>query len=131
MILLSRDLEFYNIASNLFNSYLPRQLLPVLFFLATGITSYFIGSSWATWALFLPVALSAAVAAGVNLPLILGSVMAGGSVGDSISTLGEDPILVASTIDIPVLDHIRYCTPYGILAFLISAGGYLAAGYLM
>lgn len=131
MILVSRDLEFYDIASNLFNSYLPRQLLPVLFFLATGITSYFIGSSWATWALFLPVALSTAVAADVNLPLILGSVMAGGSVGDNISPLGEDPILVASTIDIPVIDHIRYCVPYGMLAFIVSAGGYLIAGYLL
>lgn len=78
MILLSRDLEFYDITANLFNTYLPHQLLPLLFFLASGITSYLIGSSWATWALFLPVALSTAVAADVNLPLILGSVMAGG-----------------------------------------------------
>lgn len=72
-----------------------------------------------------------AVAADVNLPLILGSVMAGGSVGDNISPLGEDPILVASTMDILVIDHIRYCVPYGILAFIISAGGYLLAGYLL
>lgn len=131
MILLSRDLEFYDITANLFNTYLPRQLLPILFFLASGITSYLIGSSWATWALFLPVALSTAVAADVNLPLILGSVMAGGSVGDSISPLGEDPILVASTLNIPVIDHIHYCAPYGLLAFGISAVGYLAAGYLL
>ena len=131
MILVSRDLEFYDIASNLFNAYLPRQLLPLLFFLATGLTSYFIGSSWATWALFLPVALSTAVAADVNLPLILGSIMAGGSVGDSISPLGEDPILVASTMNIPVIDHIRYCVPYGMLAIIVSAAGYLLAGYLL
>lgn len=131
MILLSRDLGFYDIASNLFNTYLPHQLLPLLFFLASGITSYFIGSAWATWALFLPVALSTAIAAGVTLPLIIGSVIAGGSVGDSISLLGEEPILVASTLDIPLTDHIRYCVPYGMLAFIISAAGYLAAGYLV
>ncbi len=62
--------------------------------------------------------------------MIIGSVIAGGSIGDSISFLGEEPILVASIMEIPLARHIRSVSPYGIGAAFLSAAGYLLAGYL-
>lgn len=130
LTLLAKDLGFYETISGISHYYLPPQLLPLLFFVISGITSYFIGSAWATWALLLPVAVSFGISSSINLPLIVGSVLAGGSIGDSISPLGEEPILVASIMDIPLTRHINYATPYGMVSALLSALGYLIAGYL-
>lgn len=125
---LSQDLGFYDAMNTMSLSYFPPQFIPFMLFIISGVTSYFIGSSWATWALLLPAAVSIGIHA--NLPLIVGSVIAGGSIGDSISFLGEEPILVASVMEIPLADHIRYISPYGIAAAFLSAVGYLLAGYL-
>jgi Na+/H+ antiporter NhaC len=125
---LSQDLGLYDAMNTMSLNYFPLQLTPFLLFIISGITSYFIGSSWATWALLLPIAVSIGIHG--NLPLIIGSVIAGGSIGDSISLLGEEPILVASIMEIPLTQHIRYVSPYGIAAALLSAIGYLFAGYI-
>jgi Na+/H+ antiporter NhaC len=125
---LSQDLGFYYAMNTMSLNYLPLQFTPLILFIISGITSYFIGSSWATWALLLPIAVSIGIHG--NLPLIIGSVIAGGSIGDSISFLGEEPILVASIMEIPLTQHIRYISPYGVAAAFLSAIGYLFAGYL-
>jgi Na+/H+ antiporter NhaC len=130
LALISRDLGFYDVITNLSKYYLPPQLIPFFFFAISGLTSYFIGSSWATWALILPITVAVSLSSGVNLPLAIGAVLAGGSIGDSISLLGEEPILVASTLDIPLTQHIGYTLPYGIMAAFLSSLGYLTAGYL-
>lgn len=131
LTLLSIDLGFYKALSGISQYYLPSQLLPLILFAISGLTSYFIGSSWATWALLLPIAVSLGVSSSINLPLVVGSVLAGGSIGDSISPLGEEPLLVASIMDLPLARHISYVTPYGIISALLSALGYLVAGYLL
>lgn len=131
LALISRDLGFYDVITNLSQYYLPPQLIPFVFFAISGLTSYFIGSSWATWALILPITIAVTLSSGVNLPLAIGSVFAGGSIGDSISLLGEEPILVASTLNIPITQHIGYTLPYGMIAIILSSLGYLTAGYLL
>lgn len=131
LALISRDLGFYDAITNLSRYYLSPQLIPFFFFAISGVTSYFIGSSWATWALILPITVAVSLSSGVNLPLAIGSVFAGGSIGDSISLLGEEPILVASTLNIPLTQHIGYTLPYGIAAIIFSSLGYLVAGYLV
>ena len=105
LALISSDLGFYDAITNLSKYYLPPQLIPFVFFAISGLTSYFIGSSWATWALILPITVVVSLSSGVNLPLAIGYVLAGGSIGDSISLLGEEPVLVASTLNIPLTQH--------------------------
>jgi Na+/H+ antiporter NhaC len=129
LVALSRDLGFYEGIKSISGHYVPHSLLPAVLFIISGIISYAIGSTWATWALVLPVALSMGSMPESHLPMVLGAVFAGGSIGDSISPLGEEPVLVASLTGISVNRHTAYMRPYGLGAAVISFVGYLIVGY--
>lgn len=111
------------------SSFLPAQLVPLVIFIIGATASYFMGSSWGTWALIMPLALSIAVTTGASIPLTVGAVLAGGSVGDNLSPLGETPVLTAAVMEMPITDHVRFMLPYGLVAVVMSAALYLVAGY--
>ncbi len=111
---------------------LPAALLPVLVFLLGAGVSYVIGSSWATWGLLMPAALSlgkaVAIGGGLGEALLVGAVLAGGSVGDCASPLGETPMLSASLMELNLAGHIRSILPYAIGAVSLAATLYLVFG---
>lgn len=111
------------------SAFLPAQLVPLVIFIIGGLASYFMGSSWGTWALIMPLALSVAAMTGASIPLTVGAVLAGGSVGDNLSPLGETPVLTAAVMEMPVTSHVRFVLPYGLVAIVLSAALYFAAGY--
>lgn len=127
----TRDLGFESLVSSVLGSRIPAPLLPAAIFVISGTVSYFIGSSWATWALIMPVGMSLSIAGGgVSLPLVIGATLAGGSIGDSVSPLGETPVLTATITGIPIVKHIKYVLPYGLLAAFVSSLAYLVIGFV-
>jgi len=128
---ITQELGFNAFISGLLGTAMPPQLIPIIVFAIGGVASYFMGSSWGTWALVMPLAMSLAVITGANLALTVGAVLAGGSIGDSLSPLGETPVLTAAVMDIPVTSHVSYVLPYGLTAITLSTLGYLVAGYII
>lgn len=126
----TEDLGFTTFVKGFFGTSVPYQFVPVLVFILGALTSYFMGSSWGTWALVMPIALTMAVTTGASIPLTVGAVLAGGSVGDNISPLGETPVLTSAVTEIPVTKHIGYILPYGIAAVVISSVLYLILAYI-
>lgn len=116
----TQDLGFVEFVSRTVGAAIPRLFIPVTIFLIAGVTSYFIGSSWATWALMMPLALPLAVNTGASLPLTMGAVLAGGSIGDNVSPLGETPVLTAAITEISILEHVQTTLPYAITVIIIS-----------
>ncbi|WP_245692391.1 Na+/H+ antiporter NhaC family protein [Sporomusa acidovorans] len=102
----TQQLGFSTFIGGLLGNALPPQLVPVIVFALGGLASYFMGSSWGTWALVMPLALSLSVTTGANVPLTVGAVLAGGSIGDNLSPLGETPVLTSAIMDIPVTGHV-------------------------
>lgn len=127
----TRDLGFQKFVIGALGTAFPNFLIPAMIFIMGAFTSYFIGSSWATWALIMPLGLPLAVSTGANIPLVMGAILAGGSVGDSISFLGETPILTAAIIELPLLDHIQTALPYAGIVATASAGLYLLCQAIM
>lgn len=127
----TQQLGFSTFIGGLFGNALPPQLVPVIVFALGGLASYFMGSSWGTWALVMPLALSLAVTTGANVPLTVGAVLAGGSIGDNLSPLGETPVLTSAVMDIPVTGHVGYVLPYGLVAIGAATLLYVAIGYAM
>lgn len=127
----TEQLGFGRLIQQLLGANFPRQLIPLMLFLTGAVTSYFMGSSWGTWALTMPIGISLAASTGANLALTIGAVLAGGSVGDSISPLGETPVLTATLSELSVNQHVGYVFPFGILSAGISAALYLLFGYLL
>ncbi|VBB09071.1 Hypothetical protein LUCI_4357 [Lucifera butyrica] len=126
----TQDLGFNAfVGSFLTRSAISAPLVPVLIFAIGGFASYFMGSSWGTWALIMPLGISIATVAGASLPLTVGAVLAGGSIGDNLSPLGETPVLTAATANLSVTEHIGYVFPYGMVAIVLAAILYVAGGY--
>ncbi len=110
---------------------IPVQFVPLAIFAIGALASYFMGSSWGTWALVMPVGLSLATATGASIPLTVGAVLAGGSIGDNLSPLGETPVLTAAITKMQVTSHVQYVLPYGLVAIAISVILFIFSGYVI
>lgn len=124
------DLGFAQFITGTLGAAVPGYLVPVVIFAIAGATSYFMGSSWGTWALVMPLALPLMAATGGNPALAVGAVLAGGSIGDNISPLGETPVLTSSITEVPILRHVRSEMPYGLAAIGVSFLLYLGTGLI-
>jgi Na+/H+ antiporter NhaC len=89
------------------------------------------GSAWGTWALIMPVAIPLAVSAQISLPLVIGSVLAGGSLGDNASPLGETAILSSTIADIPLMEHVKSQLPYSLSGVILSLAAFLLFGLIV
>ncbi|MFZ5986456.1 MAG: Na+/H+ antiporter NhaC family protein [Bacillota bacterium] len=119
---LTQELGFNSlIGENLIKS-IPKFLIPAALFLMSGVISYTIGSSWATWALMMPLAIAFTVNSGVNTALMVGTVWAGGAVTDVVSPLSADMAKISFG------DHMVTSLPYVIAGALIAVVGYIVIG---
>lgn len=117
-----QDLGFSGFIANVVGTAIPDFLIPVTIFLIGCAASYFMGSAWGTWALIMPIAVTLAVSANVNMPLVISAVLAGGALGDNASPLGETAVLTSTISDIPLMEHVKTELPYCFTAIGISAG---------
>lgn len=114
------DLGFVKFVTNIIGPNIPALLIPAVIFLIGCIASYFMGSAWGTWALIMPIAIPLAVTTNSNLALVIGAVLAGGSLGDNASPLGETAILSATISEIPLMEHVKSQLPYSLASIVIS-----------
>ena len=115
-----QDLGFTSFITNVVGSKIPAFLIPASIFLIGCAASYFMGSAWGTWALVMPIAQPLAVSTNSSIPLVIGAVLAGGSLGDNASPLGETAVLSATISDIPIMEHVKSQLPYSLSAVCIS-----------
>lgn len=115
------DLGFVDFVTNVVGNKIPAFLIPAVIFLIGCASSYFMGSAWGTWALVMPIALPLAVSTNSSIPLVIGAVLAGGSLGDNASPLGETAVLSATISDIPIMEHVKSQLPLSLLAIGISS----------
>jgi Na+/H+ antiporter NhaC len=108
LTLSAEDLGFSKFVSSTLGAFLPAFLTPVTIFLIGSIIGYFIGSSWGTWGLFMPLGMSLAVSTGASIPLTVGAVFASGAFGALTSPLGDTTITTASILDMPLVEYSRY-----------------------
>lgn len=115
-------------------------MLPTFVFLAGAGMSFFTGSSFATMAILMPVAVPLAAASGTaaglapdaaQLLLIstVGSVLAGSVFGDHCSIISDTTILSSTATRCDLVEHFRTQIPYALLAGVIAVvAGTLPAG---
>ncbi|MHB8063989.1 MAG: Na+/H+ antiporter NhaC family protein [Ruminiclostridium sp.] len=115
-----QDLGFTKFVTSIMGNRVPHFLIPASIFLLGCAISYFMGSAWGTWALIMPIAIPIAVSTNTNLALIIGAVLAGGSLGDNASPLGETAILSSTISEVPLMEHIKSELPYCLIGVGIS-----------
>lgn len=120
LTIVTEELGFNNLINENLIKSIPKWLIPSVIFLFASIISYTIGSSWATWALLMPLAVTFAVNSGVNIEIMVGTVWAGGGVADVVSPLS------AQMSDISYGEHLTTSLPYLIGGVIIALTGYLS-----
>ncbi len=127
--LVAEDLGFSQFISSTLGSFLPSFTIPAIIFLLGSVVAYFIGSSWGTWGLFMPLGIALAVSTGASIPLTVGAVFASGSFGAMTSPLGDTTITTASILEMPLVDYARYKLKICSIGVGIAVGIYLAVGF--
>lgn len=128
LTLSAEELGFSTFINATLGTFLPAFLTPVTIFVLGSVIGYFIGSSWGTWGLFMPLGISLAVSTGASIPLTAGAVFASGAFGALTSPLGDTTITTASILDMPLVEYARYKLKISVIGGLISVCMYLVGG---
>lgn len=117
LAVVTEDLGFSKfVTSNM--GWIPTYFIPPILFLVGSLISYFIGSSWGTWGMLMPLGVSLAQVSGTSLPLVIGAVFASGTFGAFASPLSDTTVTLSKILDLPVIAYSRY----KLIPALIAAG---------
>nr|WP_236546421.1 Na+/H+ antiporter NhaC family protein [Anoxybacillus sp. PDR2] len=110
---------------------LPKEMVPAMIFALGSFISYFIGTSWGTWGLFMPLGVTLAAATGASLPMTVGAVFASGTFGAFASPLGDTTITTSSIMDLDLMEYAKYKLKISLVCGVLSLLSYLAAAWLL
>lgn len=116
------------VQNNLANSSFPQFLFPAIFFILAGLIAFSTGTSWGTFGVLVPIAVTILGGSG-TLTLITVSATLGGAVyGDHVSPISDTTILASAGAECNHVDHVRTQLPYATLVAVIAAISYVIAG---
>ncbi|WP_394964862.1 Na+/H+ antiporter NhaC family protein [uncultured Helicobacter sp.] len=108
----------------------PHITIVVVSFAISGFIAFCTGTSWATFAIMIPIASSLAQANGVDVVLVLSAVLSGAVYGDHASPISDTTILSATGAGCSVQSHFITQLPYVSVVALIAIVSFGVAGWL-
>ncbi|WP_371068497.1 Na+/H+ antiporter NhaC family protein [Sediminibacillus sp. JSM 1682029] len=127
----AEDLGFSQFVSSTLGGFLPAFTVPAILFVLGSLVGYFIGSSWGTWGLFMPLGFSLAAATDAPIVMTVGAVFASGSFGAMTSPLGDTTITTASIMELSLVEYAYYKLKFCAVGAGAAALLYLAAGLFL
>ncbi|HET7628940.1 MAG TPA: Na+/H+ antiporter NhaC family protein [Bacillales bacterium] len=103
----SEDLGFSHYISGHVRGWIPDLFVAPSLFALGVVISYFIGSSWGTWGLLMPLGVTLAAESGTNILLAIGAVFASGTFGAFASPLSDNTVTTCTVLDMPVVAYAR------------------------
>ena len=116
------------VANNLANSSFPKFLFPVIFFVLAGLIAFATGTSWGTFGVLVPIAVTILGGSGTLTLLTVSATLGGAVFGDHISPISDTTILASAGAQCNHVDHVNTQLPYATLIATISVVAYLIAG---
>ncbi len=113
------------------SSFMTPGIMLISIFIVACCTSFATGTSWGTFAIFLPISIPLALASGVSIYPAIGASLAGGLFGDHCSPISDSTILASLGASCDHLDHVKTQLPYALLAAVSSIIGYVVASITM
>jgi len=110
-------------------SWIPTSIIPPVMFVLGAIISYFIGSSWGTWGILMPLGIALAHSSGANLSIVVGAVFASGVFGTFSSPLSDDTNTMAGVLNLKAVSYSRFKLKSALLAAGIATLGYGAISF--
>lgn len=103
----SEDLGFSQYITDHVKGWIPQYFVAPVLFLLGAVISYFIGSSWGTWGMLMPLGVTLAHQAGTNILPVIGAVFASGTFGAFASPLSDNTVTLCTILDLPVMEYAR------------------------
>ncbi|ARI75862.1 Na+/H+ antiporter NhaC family protein [Halobacillus mangrovi] len=125
----SEELKFADTISTSFDWIPPGFVAAIIFIIGCGL-SYFIGSSWGTWGILMPVGVSIATVAGSPLPLVIGAVFASGTFGAFSSPLSDDTNTTAGILNLNAIKYAKFKLKPALIAAGVAAVLYFGISFL-
>ncbi len=119
------------VAENLAGSGFPVWLFPAIFFILAGGIAFATGTSWGTFGVLVPIAVTLLGGPGAVSTLMILTVSAtlGGAVfGDHVSPISDTTILASAGAECNHVEHVNTQLPYASLIAGIAAVSYVIAG---
>ncbi len=118
--------------SSFAESGLANALLPAIFFLVAAAISFATGTSWGTFGILIPVAVSI-LGTGVNAATVLtiSAILAGSVFGDHVSPISDTTIMASSGAQCNHIDHVKTQLPYALSVAILSFLSYIVAGIIV
>lgn len=135
------DLQTANYVIDVTKDFLSVHYIPAISFVVSAFIAFSTGTSWATMAIFIPIAIPMAYtlpeAQGLpenvvdNIILAtIGAVLAGSVFGDHCSPISDTTIMSSMASAADHIDHVRTQLPYAMVVALVAVFfGYLPAGF--
>ena len=99
----------------------------IAIFLSACLTSFATGTSWGTFAIFLPIAIPIAIANNMPIYPAIGASIAGGMFGDHCSQISDSTILASFGANSDHLAHVKTQIPYALVCAISSIIGFIVA----
>ena len=125
-----QDLDTAGYLAHILQGNIPVVILPLLIFLVSAITAFSTGTSWGTFSIMMPIALSLGAMMDLNLPLVIAAVISGGIFGDHASPISDTTIISSMAAGCDHIEHVRTQIPYAMIGGALAAAAFLIAGLL-
>ncbi len=116
------------VEANLANSGFPQFLFPAIFFILAGAIAFSTGTSWGTFGVLVPIAVTILGGSGTLALLTVSATLGGAVFGDHISPISDTTILASAGAQCNHVEHVNTQLPYAVLVASIAAVAYLVAG---
>lgn len=127
----STDLGFSTYVAHTVGAVVPRMLIAPALFVLGSVISYFIGSSFGTWGILMPLGFSLAMSTHASLALIAAAVFASGTLGGFASPLSDNTVAMATVMKLPVVSFSNSLLKSTLVAGGAATIGYAIAGFVM
>ena len=116
------------VQNNLANSSFPKFLFPAVFFILAGLIAFSTGTSWGTFGVLVPIAVTILGGSGTLAILTVSATLGGAVFGDHISPISDTTILASAGAQCNHVEHVNTQIPYASVVAGISVVAYLIAG---
>ncbi len=116
------------VQNNLANSNFPEFLFPAIFFILAGVIAFSTGTSWGTFGVLVPIAVTILGGSGTMAILTVSATLGGAVYGDHISPISDTTILASAGAQCNHVNHVNTQLPYATLIAGIAAVSYVIAG---
>ncbi len=104
-------------------------LLPAMIFVLSGAIAFATGTSWGTFGIMIPIAMTMGSQMELGVPLLIGAAISGGVFGDHSSPISDTSVIASLASGCEHIEHVRTQMPYALLSGLLALLLFLLFGF--